>query len=217
MPQGIPGQMARQLVVYRQRMVEAPALLTCETLSRSNVTQVLHAAHVKGRERCFPPYVTLWTFLLQVLSPDGSCRDAVTRLRAFQVAQGEQPCSPNTGSYCKARGRLPEEVIARLAQEVGQRRSQGAPVSWRWKGRTVKLVDGSTVSMPDTPANQEEYPQHTQQQQGLGFPIARVLGVFCLASGSLVTLAVGRYCGKETGELALLRQVEGCLAPGDVM
>jgi hypothetical protein len=71
--------------------------------------------------------------------------------------------------------------------------------------------------MPDTPANQEAYPQHTQPQRGLGFPIARILGVFCLASGSLVTFAVGRYCGKETGEPALLRQVAGCLAPGEVV
>ena len=116
----------------------------CETLSRSNVTQVLHEAPVKGRARFFPPYVTLWTFLLQVLSPDDSCGDAGTRLRAFQVAQGEQPCSPNTGSYCKARGRLPEGVIARLAQAVGHQFSQDAPAHWRWKGRTVKLVDGST-------------------------------------------------------------------------
>jgi Transposase DDE domain len=215
--QCIPGTLSRQLAGYRQRVAAAPALLEDETLSRANVMQTWQETAVKGRARLFPPYVTLWTFLLQVLSPDGSCRDAVTRLRAFQVAQGEPPCSPNTGSYCKARGRLPEDMVARLAQAAGHRLSQDAPVRWRWKGRTVKLVDGSTVSMPDTPANQVESPQQTQQQRGLGFPIARILGVFCLASGSLLTLAVGRYQGKETGELALLRQVADCLAPGDVM
>ena len=217
MAQGIAGPLTRQLMVYRQRVAAAPALLECETLSRAHVTQLWQATQVKGRQRLFPPYVTLWTFLLQVLSPDGSCRDAITRLRAFQVAQGHSPCSPNTSSYCKARARLPEAVVACLAQEVGQRLSHSVPGHWRWKGRTVKLVDGSTVSMPDTPANQEAYPQHTQQQRGRGFPIARILGVFCLASGSLVTFAVGRYCGKETGEPALLRQVAGCLAPGEVV
>jgi hypothetical protein len=204
-------------MVYRQRVAAVPALLECETLSRAHVTQVWQETKGKGRERLFPPAVTVWTFLLQVLSPDGSCREAVTRLRAFQVAHGEAPCSPNTGSYCKARARLPEAVVACLAQEVGQRLSHSVPVRWRWKGRRVKLVDGSTVSMPDTPANQEEYPQPTQQQRGLGFPIARILGMFCLASGSLVTLAVGRYGGKETGELALLRQVVDCLTPGEVV
>ena len=217
MAQCIAGPITRQLRGYRQRVAAAPALLECETLNRAHVTQLWPATQVKGRQRLFPPYVTLWTFLLQILSPDGSCRDAITRLRAFQVAQGHSPCSPNTGSYCKARARLPEAVVACLAQEVGQRLSHSVPGHWRWKGRTVKLVDGSTVSMPDTPANQEAYPQHTQPQRGLGFPIARILGVFCLASGSLVTFAVGRYCGKETGEPALLRQVAGCLAPGEVV
>jgi hypothetical protein len=215
--QCISGTLTRQLTVYRQRVAAAPVLLECETLSRVNITRVVQETKVQGRERLFPPHVTLWTFLLQVVSPDGSCRDAVTRLRAFQVAQGESPCAPTPGSYCKARGRLPEAVVAHLAQEVGHRLSQSLPVQWRWQGRTGKLVDGSTVSMPDTVENQAAYPQHTQQQAGLGFPIARVLGVFCLARGSLVTLAVGPYCGKETGEPAVFRQVEGCLAPGEVV
>jgi hypothetical protein len=127
----------------------------------------------------------------------------VTRLRAFQVAQGALPGSPNTGSYCKARGRLPEAGVAHLAQEVGPRLSHRSSAQWRWKGRSVKRVDGTTGSMPDTVANQAAYPQHTPQQVGLGFPIARVVGVFCLASGSLVTLAIGRYRGKETGEPVL--------------
>ena len=203
MAQGSAGTLTRQRMGYRQRVAAAPALLACETLNRAHVTQVWQETQVKGRARLFPPYGTFWTFLRQVLRPEGSCRDAVTRWRAFQVAQGPSPCSPNTGSCCTARARLPEAVVACLAQEVGQRLGHRVPGHWRWKGRTVKLVDGSTVSMPDTPANQEEYPQHTQQQRGLGFPIARILGVFCLASGSLVTFAVGRYCGKETGEPAL--------------
>src|SRR5215471_20285870 len=148
MAQGSVGTLTRQLIVYRQRVAAAPALLECETLNRAHVTQVWQETQGKGRERLFPPYVTFWTFLLQVLGPDGSCRDAVTRLRAFQVAQGHAPCSPNTGSYSKARARLPADVVACLAQEVGQRLSHQVPVPWRWKGRTVKLVDGSTVSMP---------------------------------------------------------------------
>ena len=92
--------------------------------------------------------------------------------------------------------------MARLAQGEDQRLSPDAPVSRRWKGRPVQLVAGSTVSMPDTPANQQASPQHPRQPQGLGFPIARVLGVLCLARGSWVPRAVGRSQGKETGELA---------------
>lgn len=79
MSQCIPGTLSRQLTVSRQRVATAPALLECETLSRANGMQAWQETKVKGRERLFPPDVTLWTVLLQVLSPDGSCRDAVTR------------------------------------------------------------------------------------------------------------------------------------------
>lgn len=185
MPQCIPGRMARQWGVYRQRVAEAPALLAWETLSRSNVTQVVHEAPGKGRERCLPPSGTLWTVLLQVWSLDGSCRDAVTRVWAFQVAPGEQPCAPNTGSDGTARGRLPAGVGARLAQAASARLSPEGPVRWRWTGRRVQRVDGSTVSLPDPPATQAESPQHPLPQRGLGCPIARMLGGFGRARGRL--------------------------------
>lgn len=217
MSQCIPGLHAHQLARYRQRVSETPALLDSDVLAPEPVAKERAAANITWRQRHFPPHVTLWTFLLQVLSADGSCREAVTRMRALRVARGQMPPSPNTGSSCKARRRLPETVVARLAQEAGQRLSQPAPDHWRWKGRRVKVVDGTTGSMPDTPAHQAAYPQQTQQQPGLGFPIARVLGMFCLASGSLVSLASGRYRGKETGEPALLRQVVPTLTPGEVV
>lgn len=217
MSQCSPGIHVRQLAVYRQRVWDTPALLAWDVLAPDHVAQGLAEANITWRERQFPPQVTLWAFLLQVLSADGSCREAVMRVRALRVAHGQGPPSPNTGRYCKARGRLPEAVVARLAQRSGQQLSQQVPANWRWKGRRVKVVDGTTVSMPDTPANQAVYPQQTQQQPGLGFPMARALGVFCLASGALVNLASGCYRGKETGEPALLRQVAPTLAPGEVV
>jgi hypothetical protein len=192
-----------------------PSLLATEVLAPDQVAEDLAEAHVTWRERQFPPQVTLWTFLLQVLSLDGSCREAVTRVRALRAAHAQVLPSPNTGSYCKARLRLPEAVVARLAQAAGQRLSHQAPTAWQWKGRRVTVVDGTTVSMPDTPANQVAYPQQTQQQPGVGVPLARLLGVFCLASGSLLHLASGRYQGKETGEPALLRQLAPSLVPGE--
>ena len=165
----------------------------------------------------FPPHVTVWAFLLQVLSADGSCREAVTRVRAFRAAQGQPLPSANTGSYCKARSRLPEAVLARLANDSGHLLSQQTPDTWQWKGRRVKIVDGSSVSMPDTEANQTAFPQPSQQQQGLGFPVARLLGIFCLASGGWLSLATAPQRGKITGETALLRQLSPTLRAGDVI
>jgi hypothetical protein len=196
----------RQLEIYRHQAVAAPTLLDDGTLAPSHVTQVLTQEGVGGRNRLFPPSLTLWTFLLQVLSPDGSCREALSRLRPWMIAKGQTPCSPQTGSYCKARKRLPEGVVSTLARQSGQRLCEQTPEAWLWKGRRVKIVDGSTVSMPDTEANQAAYPQQSGQQPGLGFPIARLVAVFDLVSGALTTLGVGCYQGKATGEMALFRQ-----------
>src|SRR5262249_31757739 len=109
------------------------------------------------------------------------------------------PCSADTGAYCKARGRLPEPVLARLTRDAGGRPQAQAPAGWRWHGRTVKVVDGTTVSMPDTPANQQEFPQGP----GVGFPIARLVVLFSLAVGTALDAALGRYLGERTGEQAL--------------
>lgn len=217
MMQGIATPVSRQLETYRHHAVAAPTLLADGPLAPSHVTQVLTQEGVAGRNRLFPPHLTLWTFLLQVLSPDGSCREALSRLRPWMIAQGHTPCSPHTGSYCKARKRLPEGVVSTLARHSGQRLCEQTPEAWLWKGRRVKIVDGSTVSMPETEANQAAYPQPRAQQPGLGFPLARLVAVFDLVSGALTTLGVGRYQGKATGELALFRQQQSHLQPGDVV
>jgi len=44
-----------------------------------------------------------------------------------------------------------------------------APDAWLFHGRVVKIVDGTTVLMPDTPENQAAYPQLDSQAPGLGF------------------------------------------------
>src|SRR5262249_14152048 len=99
----------------------------------------------------------------------------------------------------------------------GQALHQAALADWRWHGRRVKLVDGTTVTMADTAANQAAYPQQAQQQPGLGFPIARLVVVFGLACGAVIDAALGRYQGKKTGENALLRTLADAFAPLDVL
>lgn len=217
MVQSIITPLTRQLVTYRHQALAAPTMLDDGTLAPSHVAGVLAQEGVQGRNRLFPPQLTLWTFLLQVLSPDGSCREALSRLRPWMIAQGQTPCSPNTGSYCKARKRLPAGVVSTLARHSGQRLCEQTPEAWLWKGRRVKIVDGSTVSMPDTEANQAAYPQPRSQQPGVGFPLARLVAVFDLGSGALTTLGVGRYQGKATGEMALFRQQQHHLQRGDVV
>ncbi len=165
----------------------------------------------------YTPAVTVWVFLSQCLSPDHSCRDAVARLNAWRVTRGLKPCSPETGGYCAARNDLPEEALHQLVRDTGKQIEDESPETWLWHGRKVRAVDGSTITMPDTPANQAAYPQIKAQKPGCGFPIARILVIFSLSVGTVLEAAVGKYKGKQTGENSLFRELYPSLAEGDVI
>jgi hypothetical protein len=155
-------------------------------------------------------------FLSQIISSDPSCSDALERFQKYRADKGLPPVCDDTASYCEARQRLPEEVPWELARRCGQCIHENADGQWLFHGRPVKLVDGSTVLMPDTKANQSEYAQPRSQKPGLGFPIARIVALISLAVGTVLDAALGPYRGKETGELALLRQIIGQIRPGDI-
>jgi hypothetical protein len=172
---------------------------------------------IRPRQCIYTPIVTLWTFLAQIFDPDHSCLQAVLRLIATRAARDESIPAEDTGAYCKARQALPEAFFADAARQAGRALEDDADATWLWKGREVVLVDGTTASMPDTPENQEEYPQARTQKPGLGFPIARLVALISLATGAVLDLAIGPYKGKETGETALFRQLWDRLRPGTVV
>jgi hypothetical protein len=212
-----PSRRRRQIETLRAQFAQTDGLAFADVLPAQRIERALREEGVHWRHKVYTPVVALWAFLTQVVSPDGSCRAIVARVLAWLVSQGLRPCRPTTGPYCKARARLPESLPKRLARETGRALHDGAEAAWLWRGRKVKVADGTTVSMPDTPANQQAYPQHKAQKPGLGFPIARVVVVFCLATGAALDAALGRYQGKQTGETALLRQLDEAFEPGDVV
>jgi len=163
--------------------------------------------------------VTLWSFICQVLQ-DGkqsSCNAAVTNATRFMLENGMAPPGPDSGEYCRARNKLNIKVLRQIACDIANRMSRQSPENWLWHGRDVKLVDGFTFTMPDTPENQLEFPQSESQKPGIGFPIARACAVLSLSNACIHNIAVGPYAGKDTGETALLRKVLNCFKPGDVM
>jgi hypothetical protein len=81
----------------------------------------------------------------------------------------------------------------------------------------VRVVDGTTVTFPDTAANQRAYPQQGGQAPGVGFPIARLVAITCLSSGALLNAAMGRFQGKGGNEQALLRPLLATFEPGDLV
>jgi hypothetical protein len=211
------GSVVRQVESLQRQCAQAPGLPFAEFLSPELLLRLLKDHEVDFRERDYPPLITLAMFLSQCHDADQSLRQAVARLVAHRVSQGEAEGSSNTGAYCRARQRLPEKVVADLTRHTGQQLLSEAPAAWSWHGRDVKIVDGSTASMPDTAANQIAYPQMAAQKPGLGFPILRVLVIFSLAVGTVLDAAFCPYHGKETSELALFRSLHDCLKEGDVL
>lgn len=207
--------MAFRLAIAEAR--QRDGLYFSSLLSEDRIIECFGKASELWQGWIYTPAVTVWVFLSQCLSPDHSCRDAVAKLINWRLAAGLNACSADTGAYCTARDDLAEEVCAQLVRDTGRRVDDEAPVEWRWLGRRVSSVDGSTVMMPDTEANQAEYPQMSSQLPGCGFPIARILVVFSLSVGTVLNAAIGPYKGKQTGENSLFRTLHDTLREGDVV
>jgi hypothetical protein len=186
-------------------------------LTGPELLETTEALLPEHRERLYPPTVTLSIFMRQVLEADGSCQKAVNGWAAQRAADGLRACSVRTGGYCRARQRLPLEMVSALTRRTGHLLSQNALPQWRWCGRTVKLVDGTGLSMPDTAENQAVYPQPSTQAAGVGFPLARLVMVICLATGAALDAAIGPHQGKGSGELGLVRSLLDSFKLGDVM
>ncbi len=198
-------------------------LHTASTLVRGFLSpnpQVLRICDELGyefRDRIFNPMITVWMFVTQVISADKSCEKAVTRLNAWRVAKGLPRVSSETTSYCKARCRLPELLFQRLLRWTATRCEEATNDTWLYCNRVVEMVDGWTVTMADTQENQQEYPQMASQKPGCGFPIARMIGIFSLATGAINFTAMAAYRGKETGETSLLRTILDRILPGRIL
>lgn len=201
----------------RRRGRSARAVEFFNILTSAELLETTEALLPEHRERLYPPTVALSMFMRQTLEADGSCQKAVNGWAAQRAADGLSACSVRTGAYCKARQRLPLEMVMALARKTGELLSRKALPPWQWRGRAVKLVDGTGLSMPDTPENQAVYPQPSTQAPGVGFPLARLVAVICLATGAALDAAIGPHSGKGSGELALVRSLLGSFEAGDVI
>ena len=183
-------------------------------------TEVIEAiiAHTpRKRASVFPPLVTLKAFMFEVLSDDGSCKNAVAGVLVDRLIEGKSANSTNTGPYCKARQRLPLAQMTGAVTATGSRLHQQSAKPWLWHGWNVVLADAATLSMPDTPKNQAVFPQQSTQKPGLGFPIVRLPALISLATGAIIDYRLGTYQGKGTGETSLFSQVLDALSAGELL
>lgn len=219
------GESERAFERVRRSWLQADDLPFSNVLTAKRLAEVFESEGIDfanvddDPDVVYTPAVTLWAFLSQMLftGEQRSCTAAVARVAAVEALSGRVVSDTNTGAYCRARSRIPETVPQRLALEMARECEAQLPNEWRWKGRRVLLVDGSTISLPDTPENQAESPQSSSQAEGLGFPVMRVVALLSLATAMIHGLAIGPCSGKETGETALFRQLFGLLKSGDVV
>ncbi len=212
-----PRAGAEQQARVRRRAEQSDAYAFFNLLTSPELLDQVETLLPEHRERLYPPTETLSMFLSQALSADRSCQRAVNEAVVKRLVGGLPRSSTHTGGYCRARARLPETMVAGLARHTGQRISATAPPAWRWRGHPVRLVDGTTLTMPDTAANQAVYPQSRSQAPGLGFPRCRLVGLLCLGSGAVLDAAVGGYRGKGNDEQTLLRTLLDTLDSGDLL
>ena len=206
MRQHLPSLETSQPVLHQLSLLFAP-LLPAHWLSPAQ-------EGAGSRQRLWPRRLTFWTFLAQLLCPGSSCRAAVRQAQVQAVLEGRKPPASGTSAYCQARACLPVELLEQILRNVGQQLQQRVAQCCQWCGLRVKVLDGSTYNLPDTPENQRAFPQSLDQKPGCGFPLVRLVVLFCLASGALVSWAIGQY---SQSELALLAPLWECLHAGEVL
>jgi Transposase DDE domain len=173
---------------------------------------LLQPRPLRRRQRLYPLSVTLKMFLTQCLSDDPSCRTAVatTKERGWLP----QAASPDTGAYCRSRDHLSSSGLAALVERTGCALENVCPPEQLWRGRRVWVVDGTGITLPDTPPNQAAYPQPAQQAPGCGFPVLKLVALMSLATGALVHYTCGTLSDHDQ---PLFYRLWPTLAPGDVV
>lgn len=194
-----------------------------------HVSAALTELRISYRERVFSPFAVLYAFLSQVFNDDSSCRRAVLEVAQIRKAHRKKACSTATGGYCQAKKRLPLVLIEYLVRILAARIAVGEKSPWR-QGR-VLVVDGTGFSMPDTRANAKEFVRHgagthkfkkkgqrkPEKKEAVAFPVWRLVGVFSLATGSLIDLAISTWKGKGSGETSLLKKLWPCFRANDTL
>jgi hypothetical protein len=209
------GGFAAQL--HKLRSTAAPTLHQFELLFARWVPHWRLARQDEGphsRDRLWNLRLVFWTFAWQVAQAGASCREAIRQAQT-RCKNAGRPMPPDEDSpYCQARGSLPLERLQELHESLCAEAKEGLAAKDLWCGHHVTVVDGSSVTAPDTPANQKAFPQQSVQKPGCGFPILRLVALLSLATGMLTAWATGPW---STHEVGLFQMLWDCLPPGEVL
>lgn len=165
-----------------------------------------------SRDRIYTQARTFWCMLWQAFNPLASGRLVVRQLQALFILEGGPSLSEEDGAYCRAKARLPLAEFPKALLASAQAADQKAPPVTLLKGRPVKVADGSTLTLADTPQNRKAYPP--VQCPEPNFPMMRIVVFFSLLSGAILSVATGNL---HIAELPMLNTLLGQLAQGDIL
>jgi hypothetical protein len=185
-------------IIQRQSITHLNVLLS-QYIPRNIFKNISQNAFT--RQRIFSLENTFWGFFFQILNPDGGCQSVVNQLRTQTVQKNGITPSQSTSAYCQARKKIPTELLRSIFDSFSLSATKINRPSLA--NRRVVVADGTGVSMPDTVANQADYPQPRGQKIGCGFPQSRICACFDLYSGIALSYQVGN---KKSSELPLLRK-----------
>ncbi len=206
--------MTLRVQILKDKFSQSLGLPFKEVLPEPVIRLAISELKIKYKKRLFDPLITLWAFLSQVLDTDKTCHNAVSKIIAHLAQEQVEIPSTDTSAYCQARARLPEKLLEKLFNYSAQNLEEIVTQEHLWCGRNVLVIDGSTVSMPDTIENQKEYPQPSTQKPGCGFPIAKIGAIFSLFTGAATAFCIDVL---NTHDIKLARRLYSFLKPNDVL
>ena len=207
---------SHQLAPMKARLVDAARQCRQATLAQIEVSLgsflpasllAKPATGTHSRERVYPLARTVWGWLWQMLNHNAPCREVVRQVQALHQLHGGPLVDEHTGGYCQARARVPQPILEKAFAATAATAARRAPALSLLRGRTLKAVDGSSLRLADTPANQKKFPHPTAQTRGCGFPVMKLVVLFCLTSGALLARATGTLWDSEAGLLHRLRSL----------
>lgn len=209
-PRSAQLKFAEKIALLRQKSFKQIGEVFEKFIPRHLLKQ--EASGTMSRIRLFSKENTFWAFFSQVLDADGGCKEVIRKLQSYASIKGIKVPSSSTASYCTARKKLDEEMLSKILAHTAER-IELMPETGLLNNRRVIVVDGTGVSMPDTPENQDVWPQLSSQKPGCGFPSARICACFSLETGALLSYALGN---KKSSEIPLFRQQWDIFKKGDI-
>lgn len=198
------------------RQVGAYTLCQLESaLGRWVPTSLFPKAPAKenSRDHHYTRWRSFWCMLWQALNPDASGREVVRQLQALFELQDGPKISEEDGAYCRAKARLPLAEFAQALRATAQAADRLAPSTALLRGRALKAVDGSALTVSDTPKNRKAYPP-LQCADRPSFPMMRIVVLFSVLSGAIAAVARGSLA---CSELALFSSLSHQLLGGDIL